>query len=124
MVVRPPTYPTTCPECGAQLVPVALDPQTAPWLCETSMLGFWATDLSPANRAHWGKRGFTLGHHTALMHSARQDERLTAEANGISLREDQLGSATLATLRSALLSPTIAPSFAAQIKTQITNMGA
>ncbi len=46
------TAPPTCPRCGAQLEPVALDPQTAPWLCALAnngcAHGWWNAELTSA----------------------------------------------------------------------------
>lgn len=88
--MTPTTYSTACPKCGAQLAPVALDPQTAPWLCAGCHRGYWAPELSTRAR-----EAFRHGHddwgiaRPEWLRLAVTAERDEAEARGTSLREDQ-----------------------------------
>lgn len=123
MPFKPLSYSTKCPQCGGHLQPVALDAQTAPWLCNECHLGFWAVDLSTDARKSWGHRGFVHDAGSQALHARRLQEHQDALVNGTSLREDQIGVAPLGVLQSALLGPNITPAFKALVQTQITNMG-
>jgi hypothetical protein len=124
MPFKPPTYSYVCPGCGGPLQPLALDAQTAPWLCDVCHFGFWATDLGVAARKQWHGQGFTHGADSAQMHSDRMAEFAVAVTNGTSLREDQIGIASVSVLQSAMASASITPAFKALVQTQLTNMGA
>ncbi len=84
-------YATDCPKCARELQPVALVPDSAPWLCNECHLGFWAAELTDEARACYkpplvefaGKDG-------AVVRRAVQSEWLHAQARGCSLRPDQL----------------------------------
>lgn len=85
------TYLTSCPKCGGQLAPVALDPQTAPWLCASCGLGFFAAELSPAARSAYRPQFRDHGTSAHAIHLARDAELAEAHARGTSARDDQIG---------------------------------
>lgn len=82
-------YTQSCPACGRQLQPVALDPQTAPWLCNTCCLGFWVAELEQSHMWHHTLRSFGHAGHAARR-AAVEAEAAAAIARGSSAREDQL----------------------------------
>jgi len=90
-----PTYPTKCLACGHALDPVALDPDTAPWLCPVvhpGLRGYWACELSsqaPAYRSQHADFGF--GAPAIALRALVDQEHAAAVTRGTSLREDQLG---------------------------------
>lgn len=126
MAATAPTYPTTCPICGAQLQPVALDALTAPWLCPNDGRGFWAADLSAAARAVCDAKTWTWS--DPKVHAAVRQERdaelVSAVQRGTSLRDDQFAYAHVSVLQGIVGYAHIDPSFAAQIRTQLHNRGA
>ena len=83
-------YSSACPNCGAPLSPVVLDPDSAPWLCSVCHLEFWVAELEqPKN---WQPLLRCFGHAGLV---ARRDaveaERQEAHRRGTSVRRDQLG---------------------------------
>ena len=96
----------TCPNCGSSLSPIALDPNTAPWLCSHCKLGWWSTEITPQARAAWHgpSRSFHWRNAPAIR-AAVDQERAEAQSRGTSLRIDQINlfdSTTLATLQAKL----------------------
>lgn len=87
-----PLYALMCPRCGGPLQPVALDAQSAPWLCGLCRLGFFASELSSTARAAYRPlhRDFGLGPMRRVLSGLVAQERAGAESRGTSLREDQL----------------------------------
>lgn len=83
----------TCPHCGHALVPVALGPETAPWLCSASTggcsTGWFHAQLTQEGRATWRPEYQDHGyaHH---IHEAMQAERDEAHERGTSARHDQI----------------------------------
>lgn len=87
-------YRTDCPKCGRPLQPVALGPDTAPWLCNECHRGFWSAELTDIARGRYRPRHHDWGlgtPATAIRHSV-QTEWLHAHVRGASLRPDQLRS--------------------------------
>lgn len=81
----------TCPNCGSSLSPIALDPNTAPWLCSHCKLGWWSTEITPQARAAWNgpSRSFHWSNAPAIR-AAVDQERAEAQSRGASLRGDQV----------------------------------
>jgi hypothetical protein len=96
-------YLTSCPNCGQQLQPVALGPDSAPWACHTCRLSFWVAELSTAARAAWWP---SVQSHDPAVRQATIGPALAAEisaayARGTSALPEHLPvlpAATLATL--------------------------
>ena len=91
-----PSYLTSCLQCGGQLAPVALDPQTAPWLCAPCGLGFFSAELSPAARSTYRPlfRDHGTGPDADAIHATRDAELAEAHVRGTSARLDQIDSLT------------------------------
>jgi hypothetical protein len=86
-------YPTTCPTCGAQLVPVLGSPVTPPWLCAGCAHGFWCAELSRAARAAWRPRyrDHGYGESAAKVHAAREAELAAARERGTAVTAEMSG---------------------------------
>ena len=125
MPFKPPTYKTDCPQCGKELQPVALGPDTAPWLCGPTgcSLGFFACELTATARKSWGHHGFIHGPHSEQLHADRLAEFAQSVSRGTSLREDQIGIASTELLQSLTLNPNVSAAFLALVQTQLTNSG-
>lgn len=93
--IEPIGYRTDCPKCGKPLAPVALDPDTAPWLCNECHRGFWSAELTDVARARYRHRHHDWGQGAPAQAIRRsvQTEWLQAHARGASLRPDQLRAA-------------------------------
>lgn len=93
-------YQTSCPNCGAQLAPVALDPDTASWLCAHCALGWWTAELGAEARAAWRPQHRDFGHGPLArdIRAACHRERTEARTRGTSARLDQLALLDKATL--------------------------
>lgn len=85
-------YRTTCPKCGGPLEVVALDPDSAPWLCNVCHRAFWAAELTDVARDLYRPRHHDWGQGTPAraVRQSVQTEWLYAHARGTSLRADQL----------------------------------
>ena len=123
MPFKPPTYKTDCPQCGKALQPVALSPQTAPYLCSGCSLGFFACELTPTARKSWGHHGFIHGPHSEQLHADRLSEFTQSVSRGTSLREDQIGIASTELLKTLTLNPNVSVAFLALVQTHLTNSG-
>lgn len=114
-----PSYATKCLACGGPLSPVALDPDTAPWLCQIAhqgLRGYWACELAsqaPAYRSQHSDFGF--GAPAIALRALVDQEHAAAVTRGTSLREDQLGLVDAATL-TRLSTLTGDATFAAAVK--------
>lgn len=88
-------YRTECPKCGQDLEPVALGPESAPYVCNTCHRGFWAAELTDVARDLYRPRHHDWGQGTPgqAVRRSVQTEWLHAHARGTSLRFDQLGMA-------------------------------
>lgn len=118
-----PVYPTTCPRCSSQLQPVALDGQSAPWLCGQCRLGFFATELSADARRLYRPRhsDFGFGAPAIALRAAVDQEQAAARTRGTSLREDQLSLVPAASLKALKVTN---QAFAALVAQAITARGA
>ena len=123
MAQVPTSHSLACPECGGQLQVVALDAQTAPWLCPGCGLGFFACELTSDSRARWGQRTFTRGAHEAALVEAREAELDEARFRGTSLREDQFVHAEVGLLERVAGHRGVEPGFARTILTHLQNVG-
>lgn len=115
-------YLMSCPNCGQQLAPVALDPQAAPWLCAVCSRGWWVSELSVVARVGWDHRtcSFQWSVLRGTVAPARVAEWLSAEARGTSLLPEQFMLVTVAQLARAAADPRVSASYAAQIEAAIT----
>ena len=94
------SYSPTCPECGATLQPVALDPDTPPWLCPISHLGWWVCELETPMRSEWHSPTRAFSHKvTPALREAVRQERADAAVLGTSARPDQLSRLPLSALQ-------------------------
>ncbi len=118
-----PTYATTCPKCGAQLQPVALDPLTAPWLCPISARGYWASELSASARAAYkpADDGWGFGASRVVIESGIVLEISDARGRGTSLRSDQFTVTPLAVLTNLAANAGVNPTFTAEIEVERHN---
>jgi hypothetical protein len=120
-----PSYPTTCPKCGAQLQPVALDPYTAPWLCRICARGWWSAELSTSARSIYrqthGDFGFSPERIAIQASIAIEIEE--ARVRGTSLREDHFTLTNPSVLANIAHRPGLDPTFAASLKVGIANRG-
>ena len=94
------SYSPTCPECGATLQAVVLDPDTPPWVCTISHLGWWVSELQTPVRSEWNSR--TRSFHFRSLPALREaitQERATAAVLGTSVRVDQLNLLPLTALQ-------------------------
>lgn len=121
-----PTYLTTCPKCGAQLQPVALDPATAPWLCANDARGFWAAELSTSARTVYRPRhdDWTLSGARAPIQADVDAEIAQAQSRGTSLREDQISLASAGVLQSVVGRRGVDTAFAALVTAHLHAIGA
>ena len=121
-----PTYATTCPKCGAQLQPVALDPLTAPWLCPISARGYWASELSASARAAYRPADDDWGFGLSRAPIAAEIvlEVSDAQMRGTSLRDDQFTLTPLAVLTNLAANRSVNPTFTAQIEVELHNRAA
>ncbi len=55
-------YLRTCLACGGPLVPVALGPETAPWLCSACCHGWFVCELAGVGRASFRVSHRDWGH--------------------------------------------------------------
>ena len=93
-------YLATCPECGATLQAVVLDPDTPPWVCTICHLGWWVSELQTPVRSEWDSR--TRSFHFRSLPALREaitQERATAAVLGTSVRVDQLNLLPLTALQ-------------------------
>lgn len=84
----------TCPACGHPLQPVALDPDTAPWLCPPTgcRSGWWVSELTTQARNAYrhGNRDFGFGPHRGAIQAQVELERVAARQRGTSALPEQL----------------------------------
>lgn len=119
-----PSYLTSCPNCGAQLQPVLLDPTVAPWVCVVPACrrGWFACELTAEARKAWvsAHRSHTPTFRQATLDAALAAELAGAHARGSSARPEQLAVLDLASLNTlaALVPP--GGSFHAQVQAAIT----
>lgn len=76
-----------CPRCGGALKAIALDWQTAPWLCAPCSRGWFQTEVE---NAHLYRHAFNDFGYFAFIPEGVQAELAVARRNGTSLRVDQL----------------------------------
>lgn len=114
-------YPTVCPNCGGQLEPVVLGPESAPWLCHGCGLGFWAAELRQS--AAWDRGYRCFGHAgMAARVEAVHAEAVQAVARGSSARPDQLALLPTAVLE-RLAQVSSDRTFVAQVQAALTARG-
>lgn len=117
------TYPTKCPSCGASLQPVALDPETAPWLCpifHPGLRGFFTAELtSGLFRSQHSDFGFSPDRLT--LREAVHAELAAARLRGSSLREDQIGLADVSLLQFVHDHQQVHESFRALVAAQLAS---
>jgi hypothetical protein len=113
----------TCPKCGAPLQPVALGPETAPWLCAGCSRGFFAAELTPEARAVYRPEHDDWGFTTrAPIEAAVMLEISDAHDRGTSLREDQFVHTSTEILQ-GLANRKLSASFKVLLVTHISNLG-
>ena len=112
----------SCPKCGKALQPVALGPETAPWLCADCARGYFAAELTTEARAlyrphrdDWGL-GSPLG-------TLVEKEVADAHLRGTSLREDQFIH-TPTDVLTTLAKRNINVTFKALLEAHLKNVGA
>lgn len=86
---------SVCPNCGRSLVPVALDPQSAPWMCPSAGgcgRGWWAREIAPDAASAWrsAQHDFGFGVFAQTLRRDVKAEHAAAHERGVSVREDQL----------------------------------
>lgn len=120
-----PNHPITCPKCGAQLQPVALDPYTAPWLCANDARGYWATELTTEARALFRPHHDDWGLSTVRVSMAASVELeiADAQARGTSLRPDQFTLTPTSVLSSLASRPGVDPTLVASSHAEVANRG-
>ena len=119
-MVEPRPYRIGCPKCGKALMPVALGPDTAPWLCADCARGFFTVELTEEARAQYRPDKDDWGHGTpaTTLRSKVTDEWVKAQVRGSSLRHDQLDLVDKDTL-SRLADAPVHPDFAAAVKGEL-----
>lgn len=116
---------TKCPKCQKALTPVALDPQSAPWVCNRCHLGFFVSELADSARAIFRPRHQDWGQGTPAS-AVRLDadaELDLAEARGTSLREDQIKKASTESLQSLVALCGVSPEFLILVQGELTTRG-
>jgi chitinase len=117
----PPTYSIACPKCGGALSPVALDVQTAPWLCNHGCgLGFWSSELNATDLFDPATKSWK---YDAQLQVNIASEIADANKRGTSLRDDQLTIADPSILQSVALGKKVDPNFLKATKTHLKNSG-
>lgn len=120
-----PTYPVKCPKCGGTVSPVALDAQTAPWLCSRCARGWFSCELAVAHllfRQQYGDFGF--GPPAEDLRKQAHQERVDAAVRGTSLREDQLGLTPEDVLKGVATRGHLSPDFAKVVHAHLASRGA
>lgn len=112
----------TCPKCGAQLQPVALDPNTAPWLCRGCRRGFFACELTKEARAIYRPQHDDWGLGLTPLHTPRSQEIAAAHQRGTSLREDQFVHTPISVLTSLAKRAALGPEFQTLLETHLTGV--
>lgn len=117
-------YLTSCPHCGAQLAPVALTPDCAPWLCSGCRLGFWVAELTTEARLAWDKATRSHKWHTRrqIIEPALAVEIAAAAQRGTSALPEHLPLLPLAQLQ-ALAGQVKGSAFAAQVAAAVKAKG-
>jgi len=120
-----PTYLTTCPNDGAPLQPVALDPDTAPWLCNVCRRGWWVSELQTSARSAWRVQFQDFGFGDTMLSIREQvrQERVEAVTRGTSLRPEQLLVLPPEQLKGLRLVPGLSSDFMAVVKVVMQNRG-
>ena len=116
-----PNHPVTCPKCGGQLQPVALDPNTAPWLCPICSRGFWASELTNESRALHRPNHDDFGFAPVALRASVELEIADAQTRGTSLREDQFTLTPTQVLDSLATRPGLDPTFLASLHADISS---
>jgi hypothetical protein len=114
-------YDIHCPQCGRLLTVVALDAQSAPWVCNECHLGFWAIELTDNARLHWGDKSFERGSHEEWLRQEIKKEYEDAVERGTSLREDHFLHAHVEHFASAMLNVDTSEEFKKTIKEHLKN---
>lgn len=84
-------YLQSCPGCGGPLTPVALGPETAPWLCGVCAHGWFACELAPPARASFRAEQRDWGHAGGRELKVLRDVELAdAHARGTSALPEHL----------------------------------
>lgn len=111
----------TCPACGRLMDPVALGPDSAPWLCHHSGLGFFVAELTTSARAIYRATHHDWGFGEAALAVRSQVATELAEAftRGTSLRPDQLALATPEQLAFLAGRPALEPGFASLVQAAV-----
>ena len=117
-------YRTDCPRCGKELQPVALDADTAPWLCNDCHRGFWSAELTDVARARYrpARHDWGLGTPAQALRRSVQTEWLAAHGRGTSLRPDQLRMVPRTVLECPL-PPRTHPDFVAAVANELKARG-
>lgn len=120
----------SCPSCGQPLSPVALHPDTAPWLCPAvtgCAAGFWHAEVTGDGAAHYRAQFRDWGRDVAVVariRAAVSDEYLAAQGRGTSLREDQIAIATTRGLSALRDGGRIHPAMLEQVEAELRRRGA
>lgn len=87
------TYLLSCPNCGAQLQPVVLGPDSAPWLCALCHISFWVAELSGQARDAWQPtvKCYDWRARREMLDRATADEAAAASLRGTSALPEHLG---------------------------------
>lgn len=111
------TYLRSCPGCGAQLAPVVLGPDSAPWLCVICVRGWWVAELSQAARAGWVQslRSFSWPATRGAVAAGVEAELAAAAGRGSSVLAEQLPLLSAAQLQQLAAAVPKSSPFAAQV---------
>jgi hypothetical protein len=96
-----PKYRTTCLYCNGVLYPIALDPESAPWVCVICNHSWWAVELSEESRKQFRANlcDFGFGPHLQILRDKVLVERGEARRRGTSIRLDQVQLLPLSALK-------------------------
>ena len=88
-----PSYITACPSCGAELIPHAGYPDSAPWICTREHRGFFVAELSAEARNCYRPlfHDYGMGDAGRKVREAVAREVTDARDRGTSARTEHLG---------------------------------
>lgn len=108
-----------------ELLPVVLDPRSAPWFCLRCRHSWWAAELSETARKQFrpSVRDFGFGEPLAQLQRDVTAEVDEAIARGTSCREDMLELVPLVGVARMANDPRIAEEFRPKVKAELARKG-
>lgn len=114
-----------CPHCGNELTPIALGPDTAPWLCAGCHRGYFNAELTSEARARYrpAARDYGTGKGKVAIRQAVELEVQAARLRGTSALPEHLPFLTVPNLRGVANLRGVQPDMAKAITAELTRRG-